>query len=84
MIKILTKLKFVGVSIDVLVELYCLHIRSLTEYCSTAFHSSLSQKLSNMQEAIQKTCLWVILDVVYVSYELALEMCGLQPLHERR
>ena len=42
-IKMLTKLKLVGVQIEELIELYCLHIRSLTDYCSTAFHSSLSK-----------------------------------------
>ena len=73
-----------GVPIDDLIELYCLHIRSITEYCSTAFHSSLSQKLSNKLEAIQKTSLKVILCVLYVEYSAALEMCGLQTLHDRR
>ena len=83
-VKLLTKLKYVGVQIEDLVELYCLLIRSLTEYCSTAFHSSLTQLLSNKIEAIQKTCLKIILGVMYVSYDAALEMCGLQSLHDRR
>ena len=73
-----------GVSMDDLVELYCMLIRSLTEYCSTAFHSSLTLLLSNKIEAIQKTCLKIILGVMYVSYDSALEMCGLQSLHNRR
>ena len=83
-VKLLTKLKYVGVQIEDLVELYCLLIRSLTEYCSTAFHSSLTQLLSNKIEAIQKTCLKIILGVMYVSYDSALEMCGLQSLHDQR
>ena len=83
-IKMLTKLKYVGTPVEDLVELYCMFIRSLTEYCSTAFHSSLSQMLSNKLENIQKTCLRVILDVMFVSYDAALEMCGLKTLHERR
>ena len=49
-VKMLTKLKYVGVSTEDLLELYCLHIRSLTEYCSTVFHSSLSIRLSNKLE----------------------------------
>ena len=53
-IKMLTKLKYVGTPVEDLVELYCMFIRSLTEYCSTAFHSSLSQMLSNKLENIQK------------------------------
>ena len=83
-VKLLTKLKYVGVEIEELVEIYCLFIRSLTEYCSTAFHSSITINLTNKIEAIQKTCLRIILGVMYVSYEAALEMCGLQTLHIRR
>ena len=83
-VKMLTKLKYVGVKTEDLIELYCMHIRSLTEYCSTVFHSSLTQKLSSKIEAIQKTCLRVILGVMYVDYNAALEMCGLKTLHERR
>ena len=83
-VKMLAKLKYVGVQTEDLIELYAIHIRSVTEYCSTAFHSSLSQQLSNKLEAIQKTCLRVILGVMYVSYSSALEMCGLKTLHDRR
>ena len=66
-VKMLTKLKYVGIEEEDLIEIYCLMIRSLTEYCSTLFHSSLRKKLSNKIEAIQKTCLKVILGVMYVS-----------------
>jgi hypothetical protein len=83
-VKLLTKLRYVGIQTEDLIELYCLHIRSITEYCSTAFHSSLTQKLSNKIEAIQKTCLRVILGVMYVDYSSALEMCGLETLYTRR
>ena len=72
----LTKLKYVGMKTEDLIELYCMHIRSLTEYCSTVCHSSLTQKLSNKIEAIQKTCLRVILGVMYVDYNAALDICA--------
>ena len=83
-IKMLTKLKYVGVSTQDLIEIYCIYIRSLTEYCSTVFHISLTLKLINKIEAIQKTCLRVILGVMYVDYNSALEMCGIDSLHMRR
>ena len=83
-VRMLSKLKYLGVSTEDLIELYCLHIRSLTEYCSTAFHSTLSLRLDNKIEAIQKTCLRVILDVMFVDYISALEMCGLKTLNSRR
>ena len=83
-LKLLTKLKYVGTHTEDLIELYCSLNHSQTEYCSTVFHSSLSQKMSNKLESIQRTSLKVILGVMYVDYESALEMCGLVSLHERR
>ena len=80
----LSKLKYVGVPTEDLLMVYSLHIHSVTEYCSTAFHSSLSQKLSNKLEAIQKTCLRVILAEMYIDYISALEMCAIQSLFDRR
>ena len=83
-VKKMTKLKCVCVAKEDLIKLYCIMIRSITEHCSTEFHTSLTQKLSNTIQAIQKASLRVILGVMYVSYEAALEMCGLLTLHERR
>jgi hypothetical protein len=83
-VKMLTKLKFVGVNTEDLIQIYSLFIRSKAEYCSTVFHSSLSERLSAKLEAIQKTCLRVILGEMYISYEAALEMCGLESLQTRR
>ena len=76
----ITKLKYVGTSIEDLIDIYILYIRSIAEYCSVAYHSSLNQAQSDKIERIQKTCLRVILGEMYVSYEAALEMCGLQTL----
>ena len=80
----MSRLKYLGVSTEDLLEIYCLHIRSVTEYCSTAFHSTLSLRLNNKLEAIQRTCLRVILDVMFVDYSSALETCGLKTLNFRR
>ena len=80
----LSKLKYVGVRIEDLVDIYILYIRSLTEYCSVAFHSSLTVEQSNRLERIQKTCLKVILKDMYIDYPAALEMTGLETLADRR
>ena len=82
--KMLSKLKYVGTSTEDLIHIYTMHIRSTAEYCSTIFHSSLSEKLSRKIESIQKTSLKVILGEMYVSYEAALEMCGLETLQSGR
>ena len=79
-----SQLKYVGVSVEDLLDIFILFIRSVTEYCAVAFHSSLTKEQSDKLEGIQKTCLKVILGEMYVSYTAALEMCNLQTLYERR
>ena len=83
-VSLLTKLKYVGVKIEDLIDVYILYIRSLTEYCSVVFHSRLSVEDSDCLERIQKCCLRIILGDNYVSYSAALEMTGLLTLHQRR
>ena len=80
----LTKLKYVGVSTEDLLDIYILFIRSVTEYCAVVFHSSLTIQQTEKIERIQKTSLKVILGDMYVSYSAALEMCGLESLSTRR
>ena len=83
-LSMITKLKYVGVSKDDLLDIYILFIRSVTEYCAVVFHSRLTQEDSLKIERIQKTCLKVILGELYIDYPSALEMCGLLTLSERR
>ena len=83
-ISILSKLKYVGIEIEDLLHIYTLFIRCIPEYCSTVFHSSLSEHLIHKIETIQSTCLKIILQENYVSYQAALEMCGLERLSTRR
>ena len=83
-LSLITKLKYAGVSLEDLVEIYVLFIRSLTEYCAVAFHSSLTEENKRKLKQIQKTCLKVILGEMYVNYAAALEMCGLELLSTRR
>ena len=56
-LSMITKLKYVGVSQEDLINIYNLFIRSVTEYCSVSFHLSLTQKQSEKLERIKKTCL---------------------------
>ena len=83
-LSMLTKLKYVGVTTEDLIDVYTLFIRSVAEYCSVVFHSRLTQSDSNKLERIQKVCLKVILGDMYVDYESALEMSGLGSLYSRR
>ena len=83
-INMLSKLKYAGMKREDLINIYILHIRSVTEYCSTAFHSSLTVDQDNKLEAIQKVSLKVIMGPSYVSYEDALRVAGLTTLNARR
>ena len=42
-LSMITKLKYVGTSIEDLIDIYILYIRSIAEHCVVAYHSSLSQ-----------------------------------------
>ena len=81
---LLTKLKYVGVQTEDLITIYILFIRSITEYCSVLFHYSLTIEQDNSIEKIQQNSLKIILGDNFVSYEAALEMCGLFKLSTRR
>ena len=83
-LSMITKLKYAGVSFEDLINIYVLFVRSIAEYCSVAFHSSMTIEDSNKLEQIQKICLKVILGDMYVNYTAALEMCGLKLLSTRR
>ena len=72
------------IGIEDLINIYTLFIRCIPEYCSTSFHASLTEELSQKIETIQSTSLKIILDDNYVSYSAALEMCGLDKLSTRR
>ena len=58
---IVTKLKYVGVPTSDLIEIYILYIRSILEYCSTVWHSTLTVDQSKQIEGVQKICLKIIL-----------------------
>ena len=80
----LTKLKYVGVNTEDLLNIYILYIRSLLEYCSVVWHSTLTVEQGQKLESVQKVCLKVILGEKYTGYKDALEYCGLASLSDRR
>ena len=80
----ITKLKYVGVSKEDLLDVYILFIRSLSEYCAVVWHSSLTVELTGMLERVQKICLKVILGDEYTDYNSALELTNLKTLYQRR
>ena len=80
----LTKLKYVGVDTEELVHIHILYIRSLLEYCSVVWHSTLTGEQCHNMERFQKLCLKIILGTEYDNYDQALQCCGLERLEVRR
>ena len=83
-LSMITKLKYVGVGNRDLVDIYCLFVRSLLEYCSVVWHSTLTLEQSLDIERVQKTSMKIILGDQYPGYEVALEHCKLDTLKHRR
>ena len=80
----LTKLKYVGVPTADLLDVYILYIRSLLEYCSVVWHSTLTVEQSQVIENVQKLCLKVIFGDEYDGYENVLQCCNLVKLSALR
>ena len=58
---IINKLKYAGIKENDLLTIYKLFVRSVCEYCSVVFHSSLTQDQVDKLKAIQSTALKIIL-----------------------
>ena len=88
---ILTKLKYAGLSRTKLVHIFSLFVRSYTEYCSVAWHDSLTQQQTNAIERLQIVSLKIILGLDcprkpdgHFDYLEALRLCNLKFLFDRR
>ena len=67
-----------------LLDIYKLFLRSVCEYCSAVYHTSLTQDQAHKIESIQSTSLKIILGDEYLSYKDALNKCNLKSLSDRR
>ena len=81
---ILHNLSSFALPIEDMINIYVLYIRSVVEYSSVVWHSSLTQEDSNSLERVQKTALRIILQDKYEDYSHALKLVGLVTLFERR
>ena len=80
----ITKLKYVGIPLEDLIDIYTLYVRSALEYCSVVWHSTLTKEQSTDIENVQKLCMKIILGREYTSYDDSLIKCGLEKLSTRR
>ena len=88
---ILSSFKYAGLSRTKLIHIYSLFVRSYTEYCSVAWHDSLTQEQTNAIERLQIVSLKIILGADcprkpdgHFDYIEALRLCNLKSLFDRR
>ena len=90
-INMLTKLKYAGVSMEKLLHIYSLFVRSRTEFCSVAWHENLTIAQQIAIERLQIVSLKVILgnkspktEDGHFDYQEALRFFKLKSLFQRR
>jgi hypothetical protein len=81
---ILRKLYEFNVPQQDLVMIYCMYIRSLVEFNSNVWFSSITQEEKNNLERVQRIACMIILKENYINYENALNKLKLQNLSDRR
>ena len=77
-------IKYAGLYVEDFLEIYCLFIQSKAEYCSVVFAPSLTLDQVRKLENIEKTCLRIILQEMYIGYIEACEMLGIFSVTMRR
>lgn len=80
----LKRLKTMGASQNVLLDVYTKQLRSVLEFASVVWHSGLTKEDSIQIERVQKCALAVTLGMEYRSYEDACDLLQIQYLNERR
>ena len=81
---VLIRFKNLSATIEQLSTVYQTRIRSILEFASPVFHSSLKKDQSKHIESTQKKALAIILGKDYNCYEYALSYLGLDRLDSRR
>ena len=81
---ILRNLYEFDIPLEDLVLIYTMYIRSILEYNSNVWFSSITEEEKENLERVQSVACKIILKEEYISYEQALHYLNLQTLEERR
>ena len=81
---LLRKLVCFGVPREDLVNIYILFIRSLLEYCSEVWHSSITEEEVQDLERVQKCAVRIVMNNDFEDYEKTLKDLNLEELKVRR
>ena len=80
----LRRMKNLGLETEYIFDTYTKEIRSVLELAVPAWHSGLTQKLSEDIERVQKTAFKIILGDYYFDYDVACTILETEPLKSRR
>ena len=78
------RLKGMGASEQILIDIYQKHVRSVLELAVPAWHGAISQDERNEIERVQKAAHHIVLGEQYLSYRSALKHTGMDTLDSRR
>ena len=81
---ILRKLHHFDIPLEDLVMIYNMYVRSVLEYNSNVWFSSLTNEERENIERVQRVACKIILKEDYINYNEALKMLNLQTLSDRR
>ena len=77
------RLKGMGASEQVLIDIYQKHVRSVLELAVAVWHGAISQDERNEIERVQKATHHIVLGDQYLSYRSALKHTGMDTLEAR-
>ena len=78
------RLKQKGANLEDLVDIYQKQVRSVLEFGTPVWNSSLTKQDVADVERVQKSFLHIVLDSDYTSYDIALQLANLESLEARR
>ena len=81
---ILRRLKQIGAKENDLIDIYIKQVRTILEFATPVWSSSITKIESKQIERVQKCALSIILGLKYKSYKQALEYTNLENLNDRR
>ena len=80
----LRRLKGLGATTDVMLDVYQKQVRSVLEMAVPVSHPAITQEETKQIERVQKCAFYIIFGKEYISYKNALEMCEIETLEKRR
>ena len=79
-LSMLRRLKGLGATTDVVLDVYQKQVRSVLEMAVPVWHPAITQQETKQIERVQKCAFYIIFGKEYISYKNALEVCEIEKL----